>query len=763
MKAPETPWAFSIVTALVVLVAALAVWRKHGPAPLPPDAPADVFSAGRARRVLQGILGGSQAHPVGSAAGAGVRERIVQELRAAGYQPRVQQGFGCNGKGHCAHVRNVVATLSGTDSSRAVLIATHYDSVPAGPGASDDGAGVAAALEVARIIRAGPPPRNSLVLLFDEGEEAGLCGAESFVATDPVAPQVAVVLNLEARGTEGPSLMFESSRDAGWLVSEMARRVARPATSSLFPTIYERLPNNTDLSVFKRAGYAGLNFAWIGGGARYHTPLDDLQHQSPASLQHHGDNLLALARGLLQAPLDGRPSGERVFFDLLQVGMVSWPQTANLPQAILALALVLLALFRWFRAGRLHWRQLLWGLAACPGSLVAAAAVGAVVALVASLPLSSSTTWLAKPWAMWLAVSAGTVATCFTIARLVVRKQGSLAWIASAALMLGVCSLVLALFVAGGSFLTVVGSLAMSSLLAAAALTGRERLQIAAAGAGGLVQAVILLPHALLLYDGVGVRVLPAVALLLAVTLCPWVALFGTCSPSARRTILWGLASAFVMALVTVAVQDRFGPDSPRPMNLVRVDRLDRGQAFLVADPGPTGPDTLPASWRGLQAWSDAPARIIPWLAKPARRVAPLGPSSAAGPRAEITASAPAIAEQEDRQVSLRLRHSEDAAGIALATADAGRIAAIRVNGWTLDPARCTLPSGWLRAQVKSPAPDGVLVQLTVRGSRPVEVTVDEVVFGLPAGAAPLAAERGPSMTPVHDGDRTVRIRTLTL
>ena len=67
-------------------------------------------------------------------------------------------------------------------------------------------------------------------------------------------------------------------------------RAPRRREASLFPTLYALLPNDTDLSVYKRKGLAGLNYALIGGAARYHTPRDDLAHADLASLQHQGDD-----------------------------------------------------------------------------------------------------------------------------------------------------------------------------------------------------------------------------------------------------------------------------------------------------------------------------------------------------------------------------------------------------------------------------------------------------------------------------------------
>ena len=96
-------------------------------------------------------------HPVDSAANDAVRDRLLAELRAIGLDPRVTDDFTCNGAAKartiaCARIRNVVATI-GPAQGRHVLLVSHYDSTPAGPGASDDGIGVAAMLETAFLLK----------------------------------------------------------------------------------------------------------------------------------------------------------------------------------------------------------------------------------------------------------------------------------------------------------------------------------------------------------------------------------------------------------------------------------------------------------------------------------------------------------------------------------------------------------------------------------------------------------------------------------
>src|SRR5690606_24624220 len=89
--------------------------------------------------------------------------------------------FVCNRWDTCATVENILALLPGTGTEPGVLLASHYDSVAAGPGAGDAGAGVAAILEVARALRTQPALPRSVWFLIGDGEELGLLSAEAFV------------------------------------------------------------------------------------------------------------------------------------------------------------------------------------------------------------------------------------------------------------------------------------------------------------------------------------------------------------------------------------------------------------------------------------------------------------------------------------------------------------------------------------------------------------------------------------------------------
>lgn len=311
----------------VLLLAAMALKGAWLTLPSPPgEADGANFDADRAHQRLARILGDQRPHAVDSAAGDAARARLIAEMQGVGLAPRVTDDFACNGRRGqavaCARVRNLVATI-GPATGRHLLLVSHYDSTPTGPGAADDGIGVAAMLEVAALLR-GQHLARPVTFLFDEGEEAGLIGARAFVERDPVAAQVDTAVNLEARGVTGPAIMFETSRPNGAAIALFRAAVARPVGNSLSTDLYRLIPNSTDVTVFAERPWTILNFAVIGNETRYHSPGDDLASLDPRSLQHMGEQVLEIAR---RVAVEGAPaaSGERIYTDLVGRVLIEMP------------------------------------------------------------------------------------------------------------------------------------------------------------------------------------------------------------------------------------------------------------------------------------------------------------------------------------------------------------------------------------------------------------------------------------------------------
>jgi hypothetical protein len=331
-----------VVLLCVVLVGAgwLATVAPNPPAPLPADAPAGEFSAERALLHIRSIA--QRPHPSGSEADAAVRDYISTRLSALGLTvetqsfPVLMQDREVAGMNLMARIPGVRSANQGTG---AVALVCHHDSVPTGPGASDDGAGVAALLETARALKAGPTLGNDIMLLFTDGEEAGLDGAKAFTARCPWMKEIGLVLNFEARGVSGPVFMFETSASNGVLIREFGKAAPRPVANSLMYEVYRRMPNDTDLTIFKQAGLAGLNFAFIGEPQHYHAATDDPAHLSARSLQHEGSYALSLARRFGNSNLAKLVGPDAVYFDLFGRVLVRYPGAWAVPLALLATAL----------------------------------------------------------------------------------------------------------------------------------------------------------------------------------------------------------------------------------------------------------------------------------------------------------------------------------------------------------------------------------------------------------------------------------------
>jgi hypothetical protein len=343
----------------VIVTALLVVYQLNPPRPAAVNAPLTEFSGGRALEHLTVIA--QRPHPVSTAEHAAVANYIQNELTALGLSPEIQQ---------TPAATNILARLKGTSDEKAVLLVSHYDTVPASPGAGDDGAAVVGLLETLRALKASQPLRNDVIALFSDAEELGTLGAKAFVYQHAWVRDVGVVLNFDARGTSGPAIMFETSDNNGWLIKEFAKAAPHPTASSLAQAIYRLMPNNTDFTVFKDAGFAGLNFAYIVGLDHYHTALDNLTNLDQRSLQHQGATALALTRHFGNIDLNSTAHENEVYFDVLNAMLISYSERWVVPLAVLVCAsFVVLGVFG-FKNKHLTFSGLVVGFMTVPLSVI---------------------------------------------------------------------------------------------------------------------------------------------------------------------------------------------------------------------------------------------------------------------------------------------------------------------------------------------------------------------------------------------------------
>lgn len=289
-------WILLFVGLLAIIV--LSITQVLPPPAAGESALPDQFSAGRALRHVEAIA--SEPRPIGSRGHEKARDYITHQLSESGLEWEIQNRSAVSTRWglpfDSANVQNIVARLPGRASTRALILISHYDTVPNSPGAGDDASGVAAMLETIRALKAGSQTQNDIIFLFTDGEEGGPLGSKAFVDEHPNIKEIGLAANFDARGSSGVSVMFDTSPDNGLLIEGFSKSVPYPMTSSLIREAAAFLATSTDFRLFKDAGIPGMNFAFFDGVPYYHTPADSISKIDRRSLQHQGSYMLGLSR-----------------------------------------------------------------------------------------------------------------------------------------------------------------------------------------------------------------------------------------------------------------------------------------------------------------------------------------------------------------------------------------------------------------------------------------------------------------------------------
>lgn len=239
-----------------------------------------------------------------------VRNYLISQLETLGLQPTLFEydDVYVERSDSYEDLQNIYATLEGTSDSYIMLV-THYDSSRAKPeryaemdgslGAADAGYGLSTILETLRVIKENNKPLvNGIKILFTDGEEYGLLGAKQAVNESEIFEGVNYLINIEARGTKGPAVMFETSPNNAAIV-DLFKQSEHPFSYSITPEIYRLLPNGTDFTVFLQHDLPGINISVLDGLENYHTPNDNPNNLSDASLQHYGDQVLPIVESFV--------------------------------------------------------------------------------------------------------------------------------------------------------------------------------------------------------------------------------------------------------------------------------------------------------------------------------------------------------------------------------------------------------------------------------------------------------------------------------
>jgi hypothetical protein len=743
---------------LVLLCAAALFYAVSTPSPAP-TLPRDGFSQEQALRHVRVIA--MRPHPTGSEDNARVRSYLLSTIAALGLSPQAQEATAVGTRYAVAgRIHNVLVRVPGTNpGGLAVLLMAHYDGVPAAPAAGDDGSGSAALLEVLRALRAGKPLVHDVIALFTDGEEPGLLGAAAFVREHPWAKDVGVVLNFEARGTHGPSLMFETG--TGNLdVVRVLQSVSEARATSLSTTVYRKLPNDTDLSELAVLDRPAMNFAFIGGVDRYHTAQDDVAHLNAGSVYHHGVQALALARAFGNGPLPRPRTGDAVFFDLPLVGLIVYPESWALPFAIVALVLVLIAVVR-VRASEARWlRDILFG---AIGLLATTVLAGALALGMGSLLQRFYGGGIGSP--EWSGIAAAVVALVAVAVALITyatvrRRAGARCAHLGALIAWGLLSLFIAWTTPGASFVFTWPLLVVTvAAIVAAERPERTPARIATWTATVVVIALVvpivyLMSCVALGVSGVGAVILGVFTALGVWLLAPHIESVGGASGERlRATQVWA-ARALVVLFLFGRVMVRTNENHPAGTSIAYAFDADSGLAWLNGYATSSGARSwLARSLRDVTG-SRAGDRLPQWLTRNFE-----AKSTVIAPLAEVTPAKARVMIVGDsirdgaRVVTLRIVPAPGSRAIAIA-ADSGVVTAA-VDGRLVDTSRYRAsPRRW-SLQYVAPPDTGFVLALTLRGSAHPTLGVMEISGGIP----PLPAVRLPArplgVLPIQGGDMT--------
>jgi hypothetical protein len=367
---------YSSLVSVVFILAILALFfYTMMPQRIPKrEVPLSEFSTQRALKQVKNIS--KEPHFVGSENHDVVANYLVKELQKMGLETSVQEGFAFSDWGNLTKCKNVLARIRGNDSKKALLLLSHYDSAPhsASHGASDAGSGVATILESVRaFVYNKKPHNNDIIILFTDAEELGLNGAALFVTQHKWAKEVGLVLNFEARGSSGPSYMLmETNNGNAGLAKEFAKANAKyPLSNSLMYSIYKMLPNDMDMTVFRKQGNIhGYNFAFMDSHFNYHTAQDDVDHLSKNTLAHQGTYLMPLLNYFSNANISGPQTNEDDVYFTIPYAFIHYPFDWVLPMVIVAFAFLLLLIFVGMGKRILSFKEIVKGFIPFIGSVI---------------------------------------------------------------------------------------------------------------------------------------------------------------------------------------------------------------------------------------------------------------------------------------------------------------------------------------------------------------------------------------------------------
>jgi hypothetical protein len=258
---------------------------------------------------------------------------------------------------------NIVGVLPGREvGAGVVILGAHYDSVstdpnnatiPA-PGANDNASGVAALIEIARVMSARPQPRATVMFVAFSAEEIGRVGSKAFI-NDYIRPyqiQPTAMINMDIIGSStGPDgsvndrMIRVFAQGAPEAPSHQLARALNLIAYNHMPSMQllvdggeygDRQGRYSDHLSFSEAGYAAVRLIEpLEDVTRQHNDRDTTDDIQGAYLTKATQTVLALAVALSDGP---RPPRSRSLRDSGGgVRTLVWEQVPDATSYVIAL------------------------------------------------------------------------------------------------------------------------------------------------------------------------------------------------------------------------------------------------------------------------------------------------------------------------------------------------------------------------------------------------------------------------------------------
>jgi len=732
----KRPHGFGLALLIVFLFAA-ATLRQLSVSP--PDIQTDhAFDTAQAFTRLERILGDETPHPVDSNANDDVRQRLVTEISDLGFEPIVRDDFICKpypNSASCARVQNVMFWLNepGPD---AVIVASHYDSVPAGPGASDDGIGVAASLEIASVLKTRDLAKPVLVLITD-GEETGLLGAHSFVKKDPFSSLIGSVVSMEARGVRGPVAMFQTGTPNQRDIQALKTDIQKPLTSSLAAAVYDIMPNDTDVTEFLPLEPDVANYAVGEGVAFYHTPGDNLANLDKRSLFHMGANGLSAVEAYLETP-ETNSEGQWLYTDIFGMFILSMPVLLGVILVILGLLGAIVIFVKSDRDGGM--RALLFP----PAALVFGVGLAIALTYLVAVIRPEANYAFAHPWALRAAQSAAGLLGAFMALKLFARHVSGLRLVSAGWIWFALFGGLMSVYLPGGLILFA-PPLAFIALAGILSFFGARFATTLVLTLAAITFLVIILPASafaeimLFLEHSAPLTILYIFCFTFLAPLC-------LSERLKRQPLGWapaiGLAVVSFGFLICAILVPAYSPMSPQPLSITHIANEDNETSQWVFGKR----DPLPKDMREVSEFESSPDN-------PYEISAQAPDISAEGMRLNVVRDS---VKADRRVVTIRLDAPEsDRVYLGLEGSAETKFASL--NGLQIEGEKQNIVCSGRSCRNLE-----VNVELPI-GTKPATIGVSTSYFGLGPESSALKDARPNWAMPIQLGDRRVRTQNIEL